>query len=69
MAWSDEEMATAHVGRSWVGTALEDNCPCDKAPCGLATNVWNSDCDQHGPHAARTMRQGHKASECSGHPK
>lgn len=57
-------MMSAHVGRSWNGTHLEDNCPCKKAPCGLATDVWNSDCDQHSPHAAKTMRQGHRASEC-----
>lgn len=56
-----------HVGRSWSGTVLEDECPCSKAPCGLVdqTNL-NPDCDQHPSFRMKTMRQGHPADKCPG---
>ena len=28
-------MSGLHIGRSWEGTPLEDDCPCHKAACGL----------------------------------
>lgn len=55
-----------HVGRSWAGTRLEDECPCPKAPCGLATGVFQSGCPEHDPMAGKTMRQGHHAADCPG---
>ena len=60
-----------HMGRSWSGTALEDSCPCPKAPCGLVDFGAPPIpvCDQHNPEnpfLSRTMRQVHKASQCPG---
>lgn len=54
-----------HWGRSFTGTALEDHCPCPKAPCGLVvSSTINIDCNQHGPSFAKTTRQHHYADEC-----
>lgn len=54
-----------HIGRSWVGTTLEDACPCPKAPCGLvdSDNV-SPECDQHPMSAAKTIRQSHTPEDC-----
>jgi hypothetical protein len=56
---------TLHVGRSWTGTAIEDDCPCPKAPCGL---VDGSDvhpaCLHHPFQRAKTFRQIHPADRC-----
>ena len=59
-----------HYGRSWVGTRLEDECPCAKQPCGLVTlaDAGNANCPQHAVAYARTMRQSHLASNCPGKP-
>jgi hypothetical protein len=55
-----------HIGRSWHGTPLEDDCPCGKAPCGLVdSEKIDSDCPQHGGEFAKTMRQIHWAAECA----
>ncbi len=54
-----------HIGRSWVGSSLEDNCPCGKAPCGLVDSALVSpECEQHALGAARTMRQMHQVELC-----
>lgn len=53
----------AHIGRSWSGTPIEDECPCPKADCGLV--VWGQtdpECEQHQP--TKTIRQGHDAEDC-----
>lgn len=60
-----------HVGRSWEGTAIEDACPCPKAPCGLVDTsaLPLPTCEQHNPvhaAAAKTMRQIHAAEMCPG---
>ena len=62
---SDEQL---HVGRSWSGTHLEDGCPCDKAPCGLAIFGSVPGCPEHSIAASKTIRQGHRASSCPGTP-
>lgn len=56
---------TSHMGRSFAGTPLEDNCPCPKAPCGLVDieNV-HPECGEHPYYRAKTMRQGHRADQC-----
>jgi hypothetical protein len=51
-----------HIGRSFNGHPLEDDCPCVKAACGLVAEI-DPDCEQHGTRV-RTIRQVHKASEC-----
>ncbi|GAA4034644.1 hypothetical protein GCM10023063_18490 [Arthrobacter methylotrophus] len=58
-------MTALHIGRSFTGTPVEDNCPCPKAPCGLVDveNVHPA-CDQHPFEHAKTMRQGHPADQC-----
>jgi len=59
--------ADVHVGRSWKGTHLEDDCPCDKAPCGLV--IWSRiqrDCGQHALRFMKTLRQIHSGDECVG---
>jgi len=53
----------AHIGRSFLGYALEDACPCVKAPCGLVDSI-DPTCTEHRPELAKTMRQIHDASAC-----
>jgi hypothetical protein len=52
-----------HIGRSFSGHRLEDDCPCVKAPCGLVSE-WVSECEQHNPEASKTIRQRHPADQC-----
>jgi hypothetical protein len=55
------------MGRSWNGSALEDECPCPKAPCGLVmVEEALADCPQHSLTAAKSMRQIHPAYACPG---
>lgn len=57
-----------HIGRSFVGTHVEDTCPCPKAPCGLVVQgEADPSCDQHPPERMKTMRQGHHDEDCPGH--
>lgn len=53
-----------HVGRSFSGHPLEDDCPCEKAPCGLVVWGSNEDCPQHGVKMGKTIRQGHFEADC-----
>lgn len=58
-------MNALHMGRSWVGHAIEDECPCDKAPCGLVdAGRMSPDCDQHPHERTKTIRQMHYAEDC-----
>jgi len=60
-----EARNVSHIGRSFHGTRLEDDCPCPKGPCGLATHDGTDHgCDQHDLGAARTIRQMHSAADC-----
>ena len=54
-----------HIGRSWSGTKLEDDCPCVKASCGLVASI-DDNCGQHSPFAAKTIRQMHTEDDCPG---
>lgn len=55
----------SHIGRSWEGHGIEDDCPCPKAPCGLVVQETASEaCDQHPPSARRSIRQSHPADQC-----
>lgn len=56
-----------HVGRSWTGHQLEDDCPCVKAPCGLVAE-WAPGCPQHDPQFCKTLRQSHSFEDCPGAP-
>lgn len=54
-----------HIGRAWVGTQFEQDCPCVKAPCGLVdSGNTSADCPQH--QITKTIRQGHRAEDCPG---
>lgn len=53
-------MTNLHIGRAWGGHAIEDDCPCHQAACGLVDEV-SPDCDQH---TGRTIRQAHSDDEC-----
>lgn len=54
-----------HIGRSFTGHHLEDQCPCPKEKCGLVDNEKaNPECEHHKPFSAQTIRQGHLASDC-----
>lgn len=56
-----------HIGRSWLGHPLEDDCPCGKAACGLVdAHLIDPACPQHALTAAKTMRQMHPAGDCPG---
>lgn len=60
---------SVHMGRSWRGNELEQECPCPKERCGLvADSKVHPDCPQHAMLAAKTMRQAHYADECPGRP-
>lgn len=52
-----------HIGRAWDGHAIEDQCPCDKAACGLVVQ-GHPTCPQHSWSAGRTMRQLHWEIAC-----
>jgi hypothetical protein len=55
----------SHIGRSWDGHGIEDDCPCPKAPCGLVVQETAAEtCDEHPLSACRTIRQSHRADEC-----
>jgi hypothetical protein len=56
-----------HMGRSFAGTRIEDECPCPKAECGLISSAATDEsCDQHTFRTAKTMRQAHPAAHCLG---
>ena len=52
-----------HIGRSWTGHEIEDDCPCPKGVCGLVATIID-DCPQHSRLAAKTIRQSHHAAAC-----
>jgi len=52
-----------HFGRSFSGRFIEDDCPCQKADCGLVS-VPDDNCDQHGLGNAKTIRQIHEPWDC-----
>ncbi|MCX4575648.1 hypothetical protein OHB41_21130 [Streptomyces sp. NBC_01571] len=52
-----------HFGRAWAGHAIEDNCPCKKAPCGLVSET-SPECTEHG--TTKSTRQSHPADACPG---
>lgn len=57
----------SHMGRSWSGHRLEDNCPCPKAPCGLVIAVQaNPECEEHPWVRAKSIRQSHHKDDCPG---
>lgn len=59
----------SHIGRSFDGTRLEDDCPCPKGSCGLAVHDGTEHgCDQHDLSAAKTIRQMHAAADCPAVP-
>lgn len=58
-------MTTFHIGRSWTGHELEDECPCPQAPCGLVSvDQVDPQCTQHPVERAQTIRQSHPATAC-----
>lgn len=55
----------SHIGRSWVGHWIEDECPCEQESCGLVNfDKINSDCPQHSLIACKTIRQSHDDDNC-----
>lgn len=60
-------MGPMHVGRAWHGHDIEDTCPCPQEPCGLVDpGRADPECQHHPVGRAKSIRQGHKASECPG---
>lgn len=60
-------LGTPHIGRSFEGHPLEDDCPCPQEPCGLiAMENAITDCPEHGFREAKTIRQTHLAERCPG---
>lgn len=56
-----------HMGRSFVGHHIEDQCPCPKAPCGLViSDQIDEACEQHAFRFSKTYRQGHQPEDCPG---
>lgn len=59
------------MGRSWTVHVIEDECPCPKAPCGLAMPDGQpaGSCPEHNPAdplMSKTMRQLHTSEQCPG---
>lgn len=55
----------SHVGRSWSGHSMEDECPCPQEVCGLVQmNKADANCPQHALGTAKTMRQIHSPEKC-----
>lgn len=64
---SNSEHRDDHIGRSWTGSRLEDECPCPQEPCGLISfSKVVEDCPQHSIGRFKTMRQIHKPELCPG---
>lgn len=61
-------MSDYHMGRSFHGTRLEDDCPCPKEPCGLVGDPVD-ECEEHPLSAGKTIRQMHSAKQCPGRAK
>lgn len=58
-------MSETHIGRSWHGHRLEDECPCPKAACGLViADFVRLDCPEHAWTATKTIRQIHYLADC-----
>lgn len=56
-----------HIGRRFIGTEIENDCPCPQAPCGLVSERQaDPACTDHHPNHAPTIRQGHADSACPG---
>ncbi len=56
-----------HIGRSWVGSRLEDECPCEQEPCGLVSQRnAHPDCAEHPVQRGKSIRQSHRAGDCPG---
>lgn len=65
MGWEVSIFGGWHIGRSFTGTRIEDDCPCVKAPCGLVdVGGVSEDCLQH--QITKTIRQSHTSSQCPG---
>jgi hypothetical protein len=61
------ELPDMHIGRSWSGQEIEDECPCEQAPCGLVIiRRVTEECDQHHWSACKTVRQAHQSANCPG---
>ena len=59
------DQSALHIGRAWTGHALEDDCPCPKAACGLVLGATvDATCPQHALTAGKTIRQAHVAERC-----
>lgn len=56
-----------HIGRSWSGHPIEDECPCPQESCGLVdSNRADLLCPHHSMAAGKTIRQMHTAGRCPG---
>lgn len=54
-----------HMGRSWSGHHMEDECPCPQEPCGLISRKKVVDnCPQHALGSSKTMRSIHLEEDC-----
>ena len=54
-----------HIGRAWVGNAIELRCRCKKAACGLVDTAFiDPSCEEHAFRFTKTMRQIHHHLDC-----
>lgn len=61
------DLPDLHMGRSWSGHPLEDECPCPQEPCGLVSlRGADPECTEHYYTRSKTMRRGHPANRCPG---
>lgn len=58
-------MSEMHVARGWFDLAFEEDCPCEKAICGMVVmGKFSPDCTSH--DFTKTIRQGHSDEFCPG---
>ncbi len=62
MGWAH---GAAHISRAWGPDPFVDECPCEKAPCGLVVSSGvDPACPQHAIGASKTIRANHTVENC-----
>jgi hypothetical protein len=58
-------VAEMHVARGWFDLVFEEECPCEKAECGMVIiGKFDPECPYH--DLTKTIRQGHSSEFCPG---
>jgi hypothetical protein len=61
-----ELVSEMHVARGWFDLVFEEECPCEKAACGMVIiGRFDLECPYH--DLTKTIRQGHSSEFCEDH--